>query len=146
MSPSVRTLKLDKRFEFVDHTADVGIIAHGKDLAEAFANAAYGLFSIMTDPAKVAENLSHEIVIDSDDVETLLFDWLNELIYIFDTRNLVFRRFEITGFSDQHLKAFCHGERYDPARHHLKLGVKAATYHMLQVDRQNNRVRVIFDV
>ncbi len=139
-------MKPDKRFEFIDHTADVGIIAHGEDLADAFANAAYGLFSIITDPAKIAENMSHEAEIHSDDIEALLFDWLNELIYIFDAKKLVFRRFEIVEFRDQHLKAVCHGERYDPARHHLKLGVKAATYHMLQVDRQNNRVRVIFDV
>jgi len=44
------------------------------------------------------------------------------------------------------LKATCYGEKYDPSRHHLKTGVKSATYHMLKVDKENNQVQVIFDV
>jgi SHS2 domain-containing protein len=59
---------------------------------------------------------------------------------------LLFKRFDISDFDGRSLKATCHGERYDPSRHRLKTGVKAATYHMLKVDTDKNRVRVIFDI
>lgn len=139
-------MPLGKRFEFIEHTADIGIIAYGKDLKEAFANAAYGLFSIMADLESVGETISYNVEVTADDIEALLFEWLNELIYIFDAKGLILKRFDITEFSDLSLKAVCYGEKYDPARHKVKLGVKAATYHMLQVDRVKNQLQVIFDV
>ena len=55
-------------------------------------------------------------------------------------------RNEIAEFEDTRLVAVCHGERYDSSRHRLKTGVKSATYHMLEVDKQKRRVRVIFDI
>jgi SHS2 domain-containing protein len=76
----------------------------------------------------------------------LLFNWLNHLIYIFEVEYLLFKRFDITEFTERNLKATCWGETYDSSRHQLKLGVKSATYHMLKIDREKNRVQVIFDV
>ena len=135
-----------KRFELIEHTADVGLVAFGKDLAQAFANAAYGLFSIIAEPDEVAETEWREVVLSGPDLEGLLFEWLNHLIYLFEVEMLLFRRFDITGFSEGELRAICFGEKYDRSRHHLKLGVKAATYHMLKVDRERNQVQVIFDI
>lgn len=135
-----------KRFDFIEHTADVGLIAYGKDLPEAFSNAAYGLFSIIADLDTVSEKFSHQVTVTSEDIYGLLFEWLNELIYLFDARGYLFKRFDIPKFGDQRLNAVCYGEKYQPGRHNLKLGVKAATYHMLQVDREKNQVQVIFDV
>jgi len=60
--------------------------------------------------------------------------------------HLLFKRFDIPEFTEHSLKAICWGERYNASRHRLKIGVKSATYHMLQVDREKNRVQVIFDV
>ena len=138
--------RLLKRFELIEHTADTGLIAYGSNLAEAFANAAYGLFSIITELNKVREVESRPVVVSAGDVEGLLFDWINNLIYIFDVEHLLFKRFNITVFTERNLIATCRGESYDPSRHRLKLGVKSATYHMLKVDRQKNRVQVIFDI
>jgi len=135
-----------KRFQLIEHTADVGLIAYGRNLAEAFANAAYGLFSIIAELRSVKETESRTLEIREDDAEGLLFEWLNSLIYIFDVEMLLFRRFDIIEFDGRGLKAKCYGEKYDPLRHHLKIGVKAATYHMLKVDQDKNRVQVIFDV
>lgn len=134
------------RFELIEHTADTGIVAYGSDLPEAFASAAYGLFSIITEPDKLAETVAHEVSVTADDIEALLLEWLNELIYLFDAKGLIFKRFEVHKLSDTELKATCYGEKYNPAKHELKLGVKAATYHMLEVDKKNNRVQVIFDI
>jgi len=135
-----------KRFQLIEHTADTGLIAHGNSLAEAFANAAYGLFSIITELNKVRGGESRPVAVSAEDVEGLLFNWLNHLIYIFEVEYLLFKRFDITEFTEHNLKATCWGETYNPSRHQLKLGVKSATYYMLKVDREKNQVQVIFDV
>ena len=135
-----------KRFQLIEHTADTGLIAYGTNLAEAFASAAYGLFSIITELNRVREAQSRPVTVSAGDIEGLLFNWMNELIYVFEVEYLLFKRFDITEFSEHNLKATCWGERYDPSRHQLKLGVKSATYYMLEVDAEKNRVQVIFDV
>jgi len=135
-----------KRFELIEHTADMGLAAYGKDLAEAFANAAYGMFSIIAELDNVREIESRRIEIKEDDGESVLFEWLNTLLYYFDVETLIFKRFNIIEFGEGNLKAECYGEKYDPNRHHLKTGIKSATYYMLEVDRERNRVQVIFDV
>ena len=135
-----------KRFELIEHTADIGLVAYGHDLAEAFASAAYGLFSIIADLGNVQEKESRQVEIKEEDEETLLFEWLNYLLYIFDVDMLLLKRFDIEHFDGSVLKATCYGEKYDPSRHRLKTGVKSATYHMLKVDRERNQVQVILDV
>ncbi len=135
-----------KRFELIDHTADVGLIAYGKTLAEAFANAAYGMFSIICELTNVQETESRRVEVKEDDTEGLLFAWLNSLIYYFDVEMLIFKRFDIIYFDGRRLQAVCYGENYEPSRHQLKAGVKSATYHMLEVDRKKNQVQVIFDI
>ena len=135
-----------RRFRLIEHTADTGLVAYGKSLAEAFANAAYGLFSLIVEPNKVKEKESRKVTVQAQDAESLLFNWINELIYIFEVERLLFKSFYITEFTGQSLEATCWGERYDPSRHQLKTGVKSATYHMLKVDGEKNRVQVIFDV
>jgi SHS2 domain-containing protein len=86
------------------------------------------------------------VEINEDDIEGLLFEWLNSLLYLFDVEMLLFKRFDIMEFRDNHLRAVCYGEKYDPSRHRLKTGVKSATYHMLEVDREKKQVRVILDI
>ena len=135
-----------KRFQLIEHTADVGLVAYGRTLAEAFANAAYGLFSIVADLRVVRESESRQLEINEDDPDGLLFEWLNSLIYFFDVDMLLFKRFDIICLDRHRLKAVCYGEKYDPSRHRLKTGVKSATYHMLKVDEEKNQVQVIFDV
>ena len=135
-----------KRFELIEHTADIGLMAYGETLAEAFASAAFGMFSIIARLDTVRETETRRVEVREDDLEGLLFEWLNRLLYIFDVEMLLFRRFDIIKFEEGRLVAVCHGERYDPSRHQLKTGIKAATYHQLKVDREKHRVRVIFDV
>jgi SHS2 domain-containing protein len=139
---------MEKEFEVLDHTADTGIIAWGSDIKEAFANAARGMFSLITELKNISENESRDIELDAPDMESLLVAWLNELIFIFDVDNILFKRFEITTLSNNHLEAKGYGEKVDLSRHKLKLGIKAATFHMLKIDKigSNNRVQVIFDI
>ncbi len=138
---------MEKEFEIVNHTADVGIIAYGADMNEAFANAAKGLFSLITDLDDVAEVTHRDIELTAPDQESLLVEWLNELIYLFDAENMLFKRFDITQLSPTHLKARSYGHKVDSSKHKLKTGVKAATYHMLKIDTSNGgKVQVLFDI
>ena len=135
-----------KEYELIEHTADIGLRAHGQTLSEAFASAARGMFSLMAEIEDVKEAISREVEVKADDIEGLLFEWLNSLLYYFDVETLLFKRFDISEFEGNRLKATCYGEPYDASRHSLKMGVKAATYHQLEVDREKNCVQVIFDV
>jgi SHS2 domain-containing protein len=135
-----------KRFELIEHTADIGLKAFGKDMPGAFANAAYGMFSIIAELDNVLEAETRRLEVSADDIEGLLFEWLNSLLYYFDVEMLLFKRFDVIEFNDKKLVADCTGEKVDFSRHQIKIGVKSATYHMLEVDREKNRVQVIFDV
>ncbi len=138
---------MDKDFEILNHTADIGIIAYGADLKRAFANAAKGLFSLITELDDVEEVLHRDIELTASDEENLLVEWLNELVYQFDTEGIIFKRFDIIQLNSTHLKARGYGEKVDSVKHKLKTGVKAATYHMLKVDKNNGcRVQVLFDI
>jgi len=138
---------MDKEFDLIDHTADVGIIAHGASINQAFANAARGLFSIITNLDDIKEVTHRDIKVTATDRENLLVEWLNELIYLFDTENIIFNRFDITHLDNTHLKARIYGEKVDTSRHELKTGVKAATYHMLKVEKSNGyQAQVLFDI
>jgi len=134
------------KYWLTEHTADVGLVAYGGTLAQAFASAARGMFSIITDLRMVKDTVSRQVEVSAPDTEALLFEWLNSLLYFFDVEMLLFRRFDIEELNGNRLKATCWGEKYDSSRHRLKTGIKSATYHLLTVDREKNLVRVIFDV
>ncbi len=136
-----------KDFKILDHTADVGIIAYGVDLKQAFANAARGMFSLITELKNVRGVLRREVSVSATDMESLLVEWLNELIYLFDTENFLGKRFEINELDSTHLKAIVYGEKVDRTRHHIKIGIKATTYHMLEIKHNGSyQARVIFDI
>ena len=138
---------MEKDFEIIDHTADVGIRAYGVNIGQAFANAARALFSLITDLDNINEVLHRDIEVAAPDQESLLVKWLNELIYLFDAESIIFRSFDITQLNNTQLKARSHGEKVDNSRHKLKTGVKAATYHMLKIDKNNiYKVQILFDI
>jgi SHS2 domain-containing protein len=135
-----------KRFDIIEHTADVGIEAYGADLKEAFANAAYAMFTLIADLEGVREEICRQIEVRAEDQESLIVSWLNELLYLVDVEGIIFKRFEVIELGESSLVAKGYGELIDSARHSLKAGVKAATYHMLRVAQENGySIRVIFD-
>ena len=136
-----------KDFEILDHTADVGIIAYGADMKQAFANAGRALFSLITELDDVEEVLHRDAELTATDEESLLVEWLNELIYQFDTEGIIFKRFDISQLDNTRLKARGYGEKVDKSKHRLKVEVKAATYHMLKVEKNDGcQVQVLFDI
>jgi SHS2 domain-containing protein len=142
----VRTV--EKPFEVIDHTADIGIVAYGDDIKQVFANAALGLFNLMADLDDFEEGLQRDLELSAEDVEVLLIEWLNELIYIFDVEHIIFKKFEIEKLTSTEVKARCFGEKIKPGQHKLKREIKAATYHMLRISKEDGtyKVQVIFDI
>jgi SHS2 domain-containing protein len=140
--------RMKKAFEIIDHTADIGIIAYGTDVRELFSNAALALFSLITELESIEEKSHLNLKVSSEDGDSLLVEWLNELIYFFDAKHLLFNRFDIESLTLNELKSICHGEVFDPAKHKIKRGVKAATYHMLKLDKDSEgyRAQIILDI
>ena len=135
------------RFEILDHTADVGISGFGHDMAEAFAQAALGMFSVITDLELIRERESRHLTVAAPDREALLVNWLNDLLYLFETEGFLFARFAIDSVSNTKLDVQCFGERVDPGRHPMNIGVKAATYHMIEVTQNGAwHIQVYLDV
>jgi len=140
-----------KRFDWVEHPSDIGFRAYGWDLAEAFENAALALFEIMVDTKKVEPREEIKVELEAEDEGALLYDWLDRLIYLHDSKNMVMSKFKVTisriksGFK---LNAQAWGERFDSEKHPEKTAVKAMTYHMMEIRRQKNRcsVQAVVDI
>lgn len=140
-----------KKYEFFEHTADIGIRAFGKTLKELFANAAAAMFEIIAAKKQKAESRKlkaekFEIIKQADSLENLLVEWLDELLFLFATKNIVFEKFEIKELNEKYIKALAFGllaTNFD-----INTEVKAVTYHMLEVkkNRNNWQAQVILDV
>ncbi|MCD6390570.1 MAG: archease [Dehalococcoidia bacterium] len=139
---------MKRAFEIIDHVADVGIVAYGKDAKELFSNAALALFSLITEPESIEEKLQLDLEVSSEDMDSLLVEWLNELIYLFDVERILFNRFDIRSLTRNELDATCYGEGIDSMKHKIKLGVKAATYHMLKLEQNGDgyKAQIILDI
>jgi SHS2 domain-containing protein len=134
----------DLRFNPIEHPSDVGIIAYGKTPEELFENAAFGMFSLMADLNKVSPKKKVEIKIEAEDQETLLINWLNELIFNEDAHKMLFKEFKIKKLSNTQLEAEVFGEKVNLNIHDIYRPVKAATYNQLQIGQ--NQAKIIFDV
>lgn len=136
-----------KAFEFFDHTADVGVRAYGKTLEEAFSNAALGVFEIITDTSKVEQKEQREIYINSYDLENLLYKWIEELLYYYDTELMLFSRFDVMIDTDNMiLEGIAWGERFDEKKHERRTVVKAMTYHQMSIEKIDDMYIITFVV
>ena len=82
-------------YEIINHTADLGIFVHGNDINNMFENAGFALFDVMLNAEKIEEKVEYNITIESNTIDDLMVNWLSELIYVFETEDLVFKRFNI---------------------------------------------------
>jgi SHS2 domain-containing protein len=121
--------------ETFEHTADLGLRIRAADLDTLFAEAAAALFAaIVEDLATIVPKERLDIRLEGDDRAFLLFDWLNELLYRFDSEHRLFGRFEVH-VSDHGVEGKAWGEPLDRGRHALSHEVKAITYHALKVEQ-----------
>jgi SHS2 domain-containing protein len=136
------------KFEFLEHTADAYIAAHGKTLEEAFENAALAMFEVMTDTKKVSADVEDCVEVEAEDEYSLLYSWLEALLVNFETKNMLYSKFQIVGIDEIaegfRIKATVWGEKFNADKHAQKVGVKAVTYHRMEILKELDKVTLEF--
>jgi len=135
-------------FETFEHTADIGLVARGQTPAELFARAAEGLVTLIVDPDGLREHAHERVTVRAADRAALLVAWLNEILYLLDTRHFLPRRCRVLEIDETSITADLEGDIVERDRHRLRRLVKAATYHDLRLTRAGDgwEARVILDV
>jgi SHS2 domain-containing protein len=135
-------------FTILEHTADVGFEARGDTAAGLFEQAVAALVSIAVDDTNLTTGARWPIAVTGPDYASLLVNFLEEVLYLFDTGHFAARSCEVTQIDETHVSAALVGEPRQLGRHPWKLIVKAVTYHDLEVtERDGTWVgRVFLDV
>jgi SHS2 domain-containing protein len=138
----------ERRYRYIEHPSDVGFEAYGATLEELFVNAALAMLSFMTDVEAMEPVEERAVEVKAEDLYSLMFDWLDEMLFLFEAESLVMNEFHITvdpaAFS---VRGTCRGGIFDPEKHEAGIIIKAVTYNMMEV-KQNGRwhARVVLDV
>jgi len=136
------------KFEFLEHTADVYIAAHGTTLEEAFENAALAMFEVITDTDKVSPDIEDFVEVEAEDEYALLYSWLEALLVKFETTNMLYSKFKISNLEETsnsfRIKATVWGEKFNAEKHTQKVAVKAVTYHRMEIIKEIDKVTLEF--
>jgi SHS2 domain-containing protein len=125
---------VERRFEILEHPADIGFRAWGRTRKELFENAALALFSLACDLETVKESESRAIEVSGSEAETLLYAWLAELLGVAEAEHVVFRRAKVSSVSANRVQATAYGEAFDRQRHQRGTHIKAVTFHQLKME------------
>ena len=136
------------RYKVFDHTADLGLEIYGKTVKDLFANAAFAVFDIVTELERVGTTVERKIVVEGSGWEDLLVNYLREILYLFNGKDLLLKKYSIMEIDSQHLKGKVWGEVFDPSKHRINAEIKAVTYHQTMVRETPDgwQGRVILDV
>jgi len=135
-------------FELLEHTADIGFRVRARSRAELFEAAAEALISVAFEVEPVEPRHRYALEAGGHDAESLLINWLSEVLYLWDARRLALRDFRVRELTAERVAGEARGEPFDPARHRAKLVVKGVTYHQLRTgeDEQGWYAQVFLDV
>ena len=138
-----------KTYEYIDHTADLGIRVRGKTLHELFINAAHALFETVAVLDTISPIEQTQIDVEAESVADLMVAWLDELIFRHEVDEVFFKYVEIAELSETRLSAYAYGEPADFAKHVVFTEIKSVTYHQLSVKQSTDgewTANVIFDL
>jgi len=139
----------NKNFKYFDTTADIGIEVTSENIEEAFKNSALATLNLITDIEKIQTKISKEINITSEDEYGLLYDWITELLILLDSENFIASQYDITIKKENHeytLKGNIIGDIYDTSVYNYKTEVKAITYHEMNIEKNENDIKIKFIV
>lgn len=124
------------------------ISSFGKNINEAFENAAIAMFEVMTETKKIEPKIEDSIAVEGNDKYALLYNWLEALLVNFETKNRLYSKFKIISFRKTAtlytLIAKIWGETFNPKKHLQKVGVKAVTYHRMKIKEKSDKVTLEF--
>lgn len=136
-----------KNYEYFEATADIGFKAYGKDINEAFENASKAMFNIITDTSDVLPEKEISFEISSEDEVSLLYDYLEELLFYHEVNFMLFAEFHVEIDENLHLKAKILGEQINWDKHERKTEIKAITFHKMAVEKTDCvKLRAIVDL
>jgi len=137
-----------KRYEQFPHTADIGVRVYGSSLKELFANAAFAMFDIIADLEGLKGDVVRDFELTAPNQEELLVAFLDELLFDFYTKQLIFFKFDIEDLAGNRIKAKATARPIGANRNRLKTEIKAATYHDLKIrkSKEGYEVEIIFDI
>lgn len=141
-------MERNEKIKYIEHPSDVGFETYGDTLEELFANAAIATYSFMTDVDAIEEEVEQEVGIKSEDLYSLMFDWLDEMIFMFESESLIMKKFDIdVDPSNFSILGKCRGGKFDPAKHESGIIIKAVTYNMMEIKKNEVwHARVVLDV
>ena len=137
-------------YKYLDHTADASFEAYGDTLANTYRHAALALVGLMVEQNTVETNITKEFVVKAKNEEALLFDFINEFVFLLDTDGFLLKDvtdLSITGTDGGfELKCTCVGDHYK--KYDVKSVVKSATYNDMLVEKtaEGYRLRVVVDI
>jgi SHS2 domain-containing protein len=140
-------------FRFLDHTADVQVECWAPTLEEAFSQTALSLMTIISPNLNlISPSFNKEILIEAEDKESLLFDFLSEFLYIFDVEELIFSEISVGTIKKKHkklvLRAHIKGEIFNKDKHEVGTEVKGVTYSYMEIKENKGivKIKVVFDI
>jgi SHS2 domain-containing protein len=139
-------------FRFLEHTSDVIIEAWGPTLETAFVQAAEAFYETILNLRTVEPKIDEQIRVQGHDEKELLYNWLEALLLKFDIDRMVYSKFHINPISNKtsplSLQAKITGEKYAPQKHGAKVEIKGITYHLMRIDKQEQRttVQILLDL
>jgi SHS2 domain-containing protein len=120
-------------YELLEHAADVGFRAYAPTLPQLFASAAEALVGIAMEIDAIESRETYPLAAEGESREALLVNWLSEILYYLDGRQLSMRSFRVKELTSDRVSGDAVGEPRDPARQAAKLVVKGVTYHQLKI-------------
>ena len=140
--------RMKKTYHLIDHTADLGIQVFGSNSQELFTNAALALFDVITEMDVLKGLNSCNITASGEDWSDLMINWLREMLYLWNGREMLVKSVQILSLSENKISAKIYFDAYMPDRHTIKTEIKAVTYHQIQVKSSPSgwEAQIIFDI
>jgi SHS2 domain-containing protein len=136
-----------KNYEYFDVTADIGFKSYGETLNEAFENAGLAIFNIISDTSDIEPAKEISFKIRSEDEISLLYDYLEELLFYHEIEFMLFSEFHVEIYDDLTLKATIRGEEINWDKHERKTEIKAITFHKMDVKKTDHwQLQAIVDL
>jgi SHS2 domain-containing protein len=137
-----------KKYRITKHQNELAVRISGISQADLFANSAFALFDVMTDPTTVETKERIPLEIEGTDRDDLMVNWMRELLYLYQGSGYLLKEFKISQVKDTVVKAEVGGEKIDPDRHEIKQEIAAVAFHKSRMEKTGNQwiAQIIFEI
>jgi SHS2 domain-containing protein len=137
-----------KKYRITKHQNELAVRISGNSQADLFANSAFALFDVMTDPTTVETKERIPLEIEGTDRDDLMVNWMRELLYLYQGSGYLLKEFKISQVKETVVKAEVSGEKIDPDRHEIKQEIAAVAFHKSRMEKTGNQwiAQIIFEI